>query len=115
METETAERPEIMKINGLTVDAQAIADGMYDIICQKGEEAIVAFGMMPKWIMDTLDRMLREKVLQIAAQQIGCEPNDPTFLEFLSEEKIKDTMDPIIHEITVGIYRAAAKKGMMRV
>lgn len=49
-----------MNINGLTVDTQAIADGLYEIICEREEEAIVAFGMIPKWIMDLTEKLVRE-------------------------------------------------------
>ena len=51
-----------MKLNGLNVDARAIGAGLYQIICDKGEESIVAFGMIPKWIMDLAEKLIREKI-----------------------------------------------------
>ncbi len=62
-----------MIINGLTVDIQDIADGLYAIICERDEEAIVAFGMIPKWILDLTEKLVREKVLS--------NNNDATFFE----------------------------------
>jgi hypothetical protein len=51
------------------VDAQAIADGLYAIICEREEEAIVAFGMIPKWIMDLTEKLVWEKVVAETARQ----------------------------------------------
>lgn len=116
-----------MKINGLNVDAQAIADGLYEIICAKGEDHIVAFGMIPKWIMDTMETMLREKIIRITCQQMQFNEAETGHLLELdklgmltgetgfSENLIKETMRPIVHEVSVGIYRAADKAGRMRV
>ena len=53
----------LMKINGLIVDTQTIADCLYTIISERREEAIVAFGMIPKWILDLTEKLVREKVI----------------------------------------------------
>ena len=103
-----------MKVNGMNVDARAIGEGLYEIICDKGDEAIVAFGMIPKWIMDMFERQLREKVYRIAAGQIGCDADDPTLRQFVSKEKMEEICQPIIQEVISEIYRAASRKGMMR-
>ena len=50
---------------------QAIADGLYEIIYEQGEDSIVAFGMIPKWIMDLTEQSVREKVVAEAAKQLG--------------------------------------------
>lgn len=100
-----------LKVNGLAVDTQAIADGLYDIICAKGEEAIVAFGMIPAWLIETLELMLREKAIAIAAAQVGVTVQE--FGPFIDETKLKETIRPIVHEVTVGIYRAASSAGRM--
>lgn len=100
-----------MKIKGLTVDAQKIANGLYDMITDRGEEAIVAFGMIPKWIIDLFEKQLREKILEIAAQQqrVTVEELKP----YVSEQLIQETMRPIVHEVTLGIYTAAKRAGKM--
>jgi hypothetical protein len=60
-----------MKINGLIVDTQAIADGLYEIICERDEEAIVAFGMIPKWIIDLAEQAIREKIIAENAKRLN--------------------------------------------
>lgn len=94
-----------MKVNGLKVDAQAIANGLYGIIQDKGEEAIVAFGMIPKWVIDMTEKMLREKIISEAAKQACCSPEE---LKPIVDQSIVDGMvREIMHEITLGIYQAA--------
>ncbi len=118
-----------MKLNGLVVDTQAIADGLYGIICHKGEESIVAFGMIPKWIIDVLEKQLREKIVRTAAEQmqfseaeighlleldkLGVLTTDGVEAAGFSEDMIRETMRPIVHEVSVGIYKAASRAGKM--
>lgn len=87
-----------MKAYGLNVESQKIADGLYEIICDKGEEAIVAFGMIPKWIIDMAERMVVEKI----APMVPAEHRDAARRQ-------------IIKEISSGIYTAAANRGKMLV
>lgn len=102
-----------MKHNGLVIDEKQIATGLYDIICQQGEEAIVAFGMIPKWIVDMLEVQLRRKIIEIKAVQCNSTPDEVS--PFVSEELMQDTMRPIVHAVTVQIYGVASERGMMRV
>ena len=102
-----------MKINGLSVDTQAIADGLYAIICEKGEDAIVAFGMIPKWIMDLTEKLVREKVIAETARQLNL-----TVAELqpqVDNKLLAETVNLILHEISLGIYAAAAKAGKLLV
>lgn len=105
-----------MKVNGLTVDAAKIGQGLYEIICEKGEEAIVAFGMIPKWAMDLAEVAVREKIIAITCAQLG-EPLFPVTPEqlkpYIDEQLLKDTVNPIMHQIGIEIYNAAAKAGRM--
>lgn len=100
-----------MKINGLTVDTQAIADGLYEIICEKGEDPIVAFGMIPKWIMDLTEKLVREKVIAENARLLNLTVEELT--PYVDEKLLKETVRPITHEICVGIYTAAKRAGKM--
>lgn len=100
-----------MKINGLKVDAERIGAGIYALICERGEEAIVAFGMIPKWAIDVLEKQLREKVVELAAAQVPCTVEE--FTPYIDEAKVKDTVQPILHEVTLGIYGAASKAGKL--
>lgn len=100
-----------MKIQGLNVDAAAIAAGLYAIIVERGEENLVAFGMIPKWIMDLLEKQLNEKLIEIAAKQNGI---DPAFVRAnIDPEKLKSLRNPIIKEIASEIYGAAKAAGKM--
>lgn len=100
-------------INGVQFDPQPIADGLYAIICERGEEAIVAFGMLPKWIMDMCERLVREKVIAISASQIGCSPEELKASGFLSGEKVGAIVRPIMKEVATCIYGAAKREGKM--
>ncbi len=100
-----------MKINGLTVGAAAIGNGIYGMIVEQGEEAIVAFGMIPKWAIDMLEAALKAKIIAEAARQVNCTPLE---IELLVDDKmLADTMRPIVHAVTVEIYRAASNANAM--
>jgi len=102
-----------MKINGLTVDTQAIADGLYAIICEKDEEAIVAFGMIPKWIMDLTEKLVRERVIAETARKLNLTAAE--LQPYVDDKVLSETVAPILHEISLGIYAAAAKAGKLLV
>ena len=102
-----------MKINGLIVDTQAIADGLYEIICEKGEDSIVAFGMIPKWIMDQTEQLIREKVIAENARRLNLTAEE--LKPFVDEKLLSETVNPILHEIALGIYTAASKAGKLLV
>ena len=102
-----------MKINGLNVDSQAIADGLYAIICEQGEEAIVAFGMIPKWIMDLAEQSIREKVVAENARLLNLTVE--ALRPYVDDRLLSETVRPILHEISLGIYAAAAKAGKLLV
>lgn len=100
-----------MQINGLSVDTQAIADGLYVIICERGEDAIVAFGMIPKWIVDLTEQLLREKILAESARRLGISAED--LKPLVDDRLLADTANPILHEISIGIYGAAKRAGKL--
>jgi hypothetical protein len=100
-----------MHINGLDVNTRAIADGLYEIICERGEEAIVAFGMIPKWIIDLTEPMVREKV--IAENRRRSNGTDPGTT--LDEKLLTETVRHIMHQISVDIYAVAAWAGKLLV
>lgn len=100
-----------LHVNGLAIDAQAIGIGLYDIICETGQEAIVAFGMIPKEIMDLAERLIREKVVAIWAKQLDCTVDEAS--PYIDEAKLKATVRPIVHAVSLGIYTAASNAGKM--
>ena len=102
-----------MKINGLNINTEAIGEGIYRMICDAGQEAVVAFGMIPREFADLLERQLREKVLAEAAKQLDCEPTDPMFLRFVDQGKLNATVREIMHAVVVAIFGAAQNAGKM--
>jgi len=102
-----------LRRSGLKVNAEAIGRGMYGLITKAGEESIVAFGMLPKWIMDILDAQLRQKVLEIVAKQTFIPADE---IECMIDPK---SLDAIVAEITKEvisfIYTAAAGRGKLLV
>lgn len=101
-----------LRINGLSIDAAAIGSGIYAMICNRDEAAIVAFGMIPKWAIDTLETALRAKIIAEAAKQVG--GITPDELEpFVDAKMLADTMRPITHAVIVEIYQAASDAGAM--
>lgn len=102
-----------MKINGLLIDEQNIANGLYAIICEQGQDHIVAYGMIPAEIMECLAKLLREKMIALAAAQRRMTAEE--FAPYVDEAIIKDMIQKISHEVCIGIYRAAKEAGKMLV
>jgi hypothetical protein len=102
-----------MKTQGLNVNTEAISEGIYRLICEREEEAIVAFGMIPKWAIDSLETELRRKIVEIAANQTCPGATAEDLAPYVSEEKIKAIMRLIVHEVTCEIYAVAKRAGKM--
>ena len=100
-----------MNINGLKVDAEKIGAGIYGLICEQGEEAIVAFGMIPLWAIEAAENGIREKIISIAAEQKQIPIED--FRPHVDETLLRETVQPIVHEIALAIYGAASKAGKL--
>lgn len=95
----------------LNVNHQAIADGLYEIICQRGQESIVAFGMIPADLMEMTRKMICEKVISENARIMSCQPEDIT--PHVDKALMDGIVNPIVHQISVGIYAAAKRAGKM--
>ena len=102
-----------MKINGLNVDTRKIAEGLYDLIEQKGEAGIVAFGMIPKWIVDLLEKLLREKIISESARQVGISADELS--PVVDQDKVKQMVSEISRAICIDIYAVAGERGKMLV
>lgn len=100
-----------MRINGLTIDADAIGKGVYALICERGDEHIVAFGMIPNDAIEALRKLLREKIIAEGAKRVGISVREAQL--YLDEETISKTVHEIEHEVVLGIYSAASKAGRM--
>ena len=103
----------MLKISGLNVDAEKIGAGLFGIIDDKGEAAIVAFGMIPSWVIDSLRTMLRAKIISEAAKQHGMTARELDLMGVLDESKITDISRDIEKAVVSAIYKAAATQGRM--
>jgi len=102
-----------MKIANLTIDERQIAAGIYDLIEQRGEEAIVAFGMIPMWSVDTLEKLLREKVLALAAGQVCLTGPQLAASGLVDEAKVTAIVRDISKAVCTQIYAVASSRGKM--
>lgn len=102
-----------MRINGLNVDTRKIAEGLYAIIEEKGEAGIVAFGMIPKWIVDLLEKLVREKIISESARQVGVSAGQLT--PHVDQDKVKKMVSEISHAVCTDIYAVASERGKMLV
>ena len=91
------------EIEGLKVDAEKIGQGLYAMICERGEESIVAFGMIPLWVIEILEKELKGKLIELANVQ-GAE---------LDEKALKGMMEGIVRNVSIEIYKAASVAGKM--
>jgi len=102
-----------MKINGLVADTRKIAEGLYDIIEEKGEAGIVAFGMIPKWTVDLLEKHVRQKVIAESARQMGVTESE--LAPHVDQNKVNQTVSEISRAICTDIYAVASDRGRMLV
>src|SRR5262245_39757488 len=86
---------------GLKVDAPAIGQGIYEMICDAGQDDIVAVGMIPKPFMDLLESKLREKVVRLAAEQRQMTPEE--FGPFVDKAKLEEIVRSVSHRVAIEI------------
>jgi hypothetical protein len=92
-----------MHIEGLKINAAAIGAGLYDIIEQRDQAALVAFGMLPADLMNMLKQQLCDKFTTLAKAQ-GAE---------LPADELKELVRDTEHQVAVAIYAEASRKGKM--
>ena len=101
-----------MRIQGITTDVTAIAKGMYDLF-DEDEQACVAFGMLPALKMDCTEKLLAEKIEDMAKdnceQAYGFRPDQNCAKKDLKRDFVRDAM----FEISVAIYKHANSIGKM--
>lgn len=101
-----------MNIKGIQADTGALAAGLYDLICEQGQDHIVAFGMIPKAIVDLLEKNLREKVIGIV------ETKEMATIEEISrffnvKAEVDSIVKAIIRQVCVDILSVAKQRGQM--
>lgn len=102
-------------IEGLNVDTQKIGEGLYKIICARGEEALVAFGMLPKDLINMLEAQTLDRVVKITADGLGVTDQEARLLELRQNDRVIETVREIVKDVCPQIYAAAARKRMMLV
>jgi len=105
--------PRIIKVGNMTVDAGKIGAGLYGLIQDKGEEAIVAFGMIPSWVVESLEQQLRRLIVERQAHHLQMATED--LQPYVDEASIAEFIRPIVHECIIGIYDAAKAAGLLAV
>ncbi len=100
-----------MNIPGLKLNADAIGQGIYRMICEAGQDQIVAFGMLPKTFMDIAESGVREKLVALAAEQRDLTVAEAT--PFIDQAKLERLVAEIMREIGCAIYKAATNAGRM--
>ena len=101
-----------MKIQGISIDTQKLAQGMYDLFTEE-EQAVVAFGMIPAEKMECTERLLGEKIETTAKddceKSFGFRPDRDCAKKDLKKDFVREAM----HEITVAIFGHAKSIGRM--
>jgi len=97
-----------MVIRGLKVNAKPIADGIYEYIVKNGDEAIVAFGMIPIEAENLLTRLLREKLIELWAKQECI--SIATANQVVDERELRAIAQPIHREIICGMSAALVER-----
>lgn len=101
-----------MKIQGIEVDTNAIAKGIYEMF-DTNEQAAVAFGMLPAEKMRVLENELDRKIEDDAKNQVenvyGFRPENNVAKQDLKADFVRESM----HQISVDIFRYAGSIGKM--
>lgn len=105
---------------GLKADVVAISKGVYALICETGEDHIVAFGMIPKRFCDMWEASIREIIIRTESARLGCNPvelNSPeTHWRWkLDEDKVGRIIGEASQLIAAGILSEARAAGKLMV
>ena len=98
-------------IPGIKLNADAIGQRIYRMICEAGQDQIVAFRMLPKPFMDIAEAGVREKLVALAAEQRGMTVAEAA--PFIDQAKLEGIVSEIMREIGCAIYKAASHAGRM--
>ena len=94
-----------MKIFGITVDENAIADGMIAMLDEdSAERNAIRLGMSPAVLMQVLEKDLGRKFDEIAAAQLNAAPRDVA--EFESKMQVEIVNRPKRAEFILAVSRA---------
>jgi len=104
-----------MKIHGIDIDVQKIAEGMYDDIFSDEDRAICAFGMLPALKMQSVEQMLGEKVEEMAKEAMkkafGFTPERNCAKQDVKKRFVSESL----RHLSSAIYGVASARGKMLV
>lgn len=105
-----------MKINGLVVDEAKLCDGVWDIFKRcagPDDRGALAIGMLPKWLMDAVERSLVVWIKKDTTTRLQCswEEAEP----FVDKPVMRDTINAIIRQVSIGLYARAKQEGYLKV
>jgi len=99
-------------IDGITIDAAAIAQGLYDLF-DSNEQACVAFGMLPAEKMRVLEKQLGQKVEDMARaeclKKYGFVPDVDCGQKEIKERFVHEAL----YLVSAEIYSCAKRRGKM--
>lgn len=100
-------------INGLNIDYTALGKGMYDLF-DEYEQAIVAFGMIPKDKMDIMMEQFKDKCARLQLAQWRVPEDDTESFKYIRDHIKKSVLETFEREMCIAIYQAASNAGKMR-
>ena len=96
----------------MKIDYKKMAKTMYNEIISEEDKGIIAFGMMPKTVIDVFQTQLKKHLVKIYGQQYGFELEPEAVKEF--EECINpELINEITHNLTIAIFHEANAQGKM--
>lgn len=99
-------------MNGLNINYEALGKGMYDLF-DEDEQALVAFGMIPKAKMDITMEQFKDKCARLQLAQWDVPEDDTASFDLLRNHIKKDVLVAFEHDLCIAIYRAANDAGRM--
>jgi len=99
-----------MALKGM-VNSWAIGNGIYDSLSED-DQAVIAFGMTPKWLIDDVNKKIRRKLGEITAEKWEC-PGDEEAIEMFAASVKPNVMNEIEKEFVLGLFDAAKEAGKL--
>ena len=99
----------IQNIQGVKIDAEGLAAGIFNLIPDE-DRACMVYGMLPKKWMDLVEAQLREKVARDRYPQAGSDE-----VEVLAGMVRKDLIAELMKAVAVALIKEATEQGVCKV
>ena len=93
------------------VDGHAIGKGIYNSLSEN-DQAVIGFGMAPKWFMDVAMDKIKTRLAEILAEKWGY-AGDTSAIKLLKDSIKKDVCTAIERELISGLFDGAKAAGKM--